>query len=205
MGNDSKVFLLGITGGIGSGKTQVCRILEKKGARIFSADLAAKEILLNNLEVRSQITAVFGTGSYTSDGKPDFGFIARRAFSDRGKLELLNNSIHPLVYEAFENAVLDAGDAGTEILVLEAALLYESGGDKRMDKMCVVEADEEIRINRVVARDGTSSEEVKARISHQLNNKTLRDRADYTISNNGSIEDLEISVDTFFKRLKKQG
>jgi len=203
MGNDPEIFLLGVTGGIGAGKTQVCEILKTKGAQIFSADQAAKNILINNMEVRTQITTVFGSGSYKENGKPDFGYIAQRAFSDRGKLELLNKCIHPLVYEAFENAVQDTKKTDSEILVLEAALLYESGGDKRMDKVLVVETDEVIRINRVVKRDGSSTEEVKARMEHQLDDKTLRDRADYSISNNGTLTELDLRVDSFLGRLKK--
>ncbi len=102
MGNSAKTFLLGITGGIGSGKTTVCRVLEELGARVFYADEEAKRIMGENPDLRTAVQAEFGPASYTADELPDRTYLAEKVFGDREKLERLNSIVHPHVYAAFD-------------------------------------------------------------------------------------------------------
>jgi dephospho-CoA kinase len=184
------VKTLGVTGGIGSGKTTVCRFLEAEGAKVFYADIEAKRLMRENSDARTAIEAAFGPESYTDDGSLNRAYLADQVFSDPDKLEQLNAIVHPLVFEAFEAAKERAAEDDIPLLVHEAALLFEAGGDAHVDATAVVDAPEADRVARVVERDDATPEQVRARMAHQLPPAELRRRADYVIDNDGSIDDL---------------
>lgn len=181
---------LGVTGGIGSGKTTVCRFLEEQSAKVFYADLEAKRLMADDPEVRAEIEAAFGADSYTTDGALNREYLAEQVFGDEEKLERLNAIVHPRVFEAFEAAKERARDEDVPLLVHEAALIFEAGGDEHVDAVAVVDAPEETRIARVVERDDVTASQVRARMGHQLPPEELRRRADYVIDNDGTLEDL---------------
>ena len=181
---------LGVTGGIGSGKTTVCRFLEAEGAKVFYADIEAKRLMQENPEVRADIESAFGPASYAEDGTLDRAHLAERVFGDAEQLERLNAIVHPRVFESFEAAKKRARDEDVTLLVHEAALLFEAGGDAHVDAVAVVDAPEADRIARVTERDDVTSEQVRARMEHQLPPEELRRRADYVIDNDGSLDDL---------------
>ncbi|NBB74197.1 MAG: dephospho-CoA kinase [Bacteroidetes bacterium] len=181
---------LGVTGGIGSGKTTVCRFLEEQGASVFYADIEAKRLMQEDPAVRAEIEAAFGPESYTADGALDRAYLAEQVFGDEAKLERLNAIVHPRVFASFEAAKERARGEGVALLVHEAALLFEAGGDAHVDATAVVDAPEADRIDRVTERDDVTADQVRARMQHQLPPAELRRRADYVIDNDGSLDDL---------------
>ncbi|MEF8939736.1 MAG: dephospho-CoA kinase [Salinivenus sp.] len=181
---------LGVTGGIGSGKTTVCGFLEEKGARVFYADIEAKRLMQEDASVRAEITETFGDEVYTDDGALNRAVLAEQVFGDADRLEQLNAIVHPRVFEAFEGAKERAAEEGVDLLVHEAALLFEAGGDAHVDVTAAVVAPDEARVARVAERDDVAPEQVRARMGHQLPQDELRRRADHVLENDGSLEDL---------------
>ncbi len=190
---------LGVTGGIGSGKTEACRILETLGAQVFYADDEAKTIIQKHPEVRRDMILAFGPDTYDAEGRLNRAYVASRVFGSPERLALLNRIVHPRVYEAFEQRKQKAEESG--LLVLEAALLFESGGDAYVDQVLVLEAPSEVRVQRVTRRDRTSPESVQARIAHQWPREERLRRADHVIYNTGSLSDLRREVETLFREL----
>lgn len=184
------MITLGVTGGIGSGKTTVCGFLEEKGARVFYADIEAKRLMQEDASVRAEITETFGDEVYTDDGALNRAVLAEQVFGDADRLEQLNAIVHPRVFEAFEGAKERAAEEGVDLLVHEAALLFEAGGDAHVDVTAAVVAPDEARVARVAERDDVAPEKVRARMGHQLPQDELRRRADHVLENDGSLEDL---------------
>jgi dephospho-CoA kinase len=184
------VITLGVTGGIGSGKTTVCGFLEEKGARVFYADIEAKRLMREDASVRAEITETFGDEVYTDDGALNRAVLAEQVFGDADRLERLNAIVHPRVFEAFEGAKERAAEEGVDLLVHEAALLFEAGGDAHVDVTAAVVAPRADRVARVAERDDVAPEKVRARMGHQLPQSELRRRADHVLENDGSLEAL---------------
>ncbi len=175
---------VGITGGIGSGKTTVCRIFEILRIPIYYADDRAKAIMVTDKTIISGIQSIFGVTAYYEDGSLNRQHIAAVAFADESKLAALNALVHPAVR-------LDGDswfDAQTEkpYALKEAALHFETGGYKLMDKMITVVAPEALRIRRVMQRDNISAEAVKIRIDKQLLDSEKVKLSDFVIYNDGS-------------------
>lgn len=181
---------LGVTGGIGSGKTTVCGFLSEKGAKVFYADLEAHQLMTEHEAVRQEITDAFGPDSYADDGSLNRAHLSDVVFGSPENVERINAIVHPRVHEAFARAAKQAEADGIELLVHEAALIFESGGDKHLDAVAVVVAPDEDRVARVVDRDDTTADAVRDRMEHQLPQEELRRRADYVIENDGTLEDL---------------
>lgn len=180
---------LGVTGGIGTGKTTVCEFLRKQGCEIFSADAVAKRLQETDPETIEGIKAIFGEESYEG-GVPNRKRIAEMAFRDEEKLRRLNALIHPKVFRAFEEAARNAEKKGNSVIAKEAAILFESGGEKELDAVIVVASSLDKRLERLKAR-GLSEEEIRARLSRQLPQEELLKRADVVIWNEGSLQALE--------------
>lgn len=193
------MITLGVTGGIGSGKTTVCGFLEEKGARVFYADIEAKRLMREDDSVRTAIVEAFGEEAYATDGSLNRAYLAEHVFGDAERLERLNAIVHPRVFEAFERAKERAVEEEVEVLVHEAALLFEAGGDAHVDVTAAVVAPDDDRIEWVVERDDVTPAQVRARMAHQLSQEELRRQADYVIENDGSLEDLrKRSVDLYW-------
>ncbi|HKL88526.1 MAG TPA: dephospho-CoA kinase [Salinibacter sp.] len=184
------MITLGVTGGIGSGKTTVCGFLEEKGARVFYADIEAKRLMQEEDAVRAALVEEFGEETYGDDGALNRAYLADRVFGDAERVGRLNAIVHPHVFEAFEATKERASDEGVDLLVHEAALLFEAGGDQHVDVTAAVVAPDADRIAWVTERDDVTPEQVQARMGHQLSQDELRRRADYVIENDGSLEDL---------------
>ncbi|MCS6989461.1 MAG: dephospho-CoA kinase [Chloroherpetonaceae bacterium] len=180
---------IGVTGGIGTGKTTVCDILRQLGCEIFSADLVAKRLQETDDDIIAGIKEIFGEAIY-EDGVPNRKRIADIVFRDEEKLKRLNALVHPKVFRAFEEAARRAEAAGKAVIAKEAAILFESGGEKGLDAVIVVASDLNKRIERLKAR-GLSDAEIRARMSRQLPQEELLKRADVVIWNDGSLEALE--------------
>lgn len=179
-GTTRMACIVGLTGGIGSGKSTVARILEAMGYGVFSADSAGHHAY--TLEpVRQAVTQLLGDDSYGTDGSVDRRRIAELVFNDSEKLSALNRIIHPAVRQMFNDWM--AGKPDELLLFREAAILFESGSHLDCDAVITVAAPESLRIQRVIHRDGSSPEAVKARLTKQMSDQERKAKADFEIIN----------------------
>ena len=184
MPNKRDHLLVGVTGGIGSGKSLVCSLFERLGRTVIEADVVAQEIADTNPDVRREITGLLGAGAYRDDGSMERKFVADRVFADHALLRALNGIVHPRVIAEIEKRVtaLPQGQRRPYVLV-EAALIYESGMDELLDQVIVVDADEETRVRRVMERDRVGRDAVLRRMTAQLPAAKKVARADFVIRN----------------------
>ena len=196
---------LGVTGGIGSGKTTVCRLFEELGARVFYADEEAKRLQVEDPEARREIVEAFGKESYLPSGELNRRYLAELVFNDDQKLDTINRIVHPRVFQRLQEARSRAEAEGVPLLVHEAALIYESGAQNYLDAVAVVHADEETRIHRVMERDGVPREAVLARMVKQLPAEELLERADFVIRNDGDVEELRRQVERVYEAMMGKG
>lgn len=186
LNNKHSPFRVGITGGIGSGKSTVCRIFhEALGIPIFYADIWAKKLINYDPDLRKGIIDLFGAEAYTPDGAYNRPFVAKIAFSDPAKLAALNALVHPAVEAESLDWHQHQAELGCPYTLKEAALLVESGGYKHLDLMIVVTAPEALRIQRVMDRDRLTEEEVRARMRGQLPEEDKLKLADFILINDG--------------------
>ena len=148
----------------------------------------------DDLQVRQEVIDAFGVDSYTVSGRLNTGYLAKEIFSDTEHVKRINAIVHPRVLAAFSSAVEMARRDGVGLMVMEAALIYESGADELLDYIVVVDAPADARIARVADRDDASREEVAARMRRQLDPEELARRADFVIRNDGSLDDLRNKV-----------
>lgn len=174
---------VGITGGIGSGKTTVCRIFETLGIPVFYADTVAKEIMVSDSILVTGVKEAFGSESYFSDGKLNNKYIAGIVFNNISELNKLNALVHPAVFRAFDGWVAELPE-DTPYILKEAALLFESASYKMCDKSVLVTAPLEMKLKRVMLRDGVTADQVKARMDKQFTDEQKMEMADYVIRNN---------------------
>ncbi|MDX1667272.1 MAG: dephospho-CoA kinase, partial [Saprospiraceae bacterium] len=157
---------VGITGGIGSGKTTVSRIFESIGIPVYYADDRAKWLMKNDAQIVRKIKKAFGEEAYTSEGELNRTFLADRVFGDEEQLRRLNRIVHPAVRRDADHWHLN--QSGVPYTLKEAALLFESGSYRYLDRIISVTAPRALRIKRVMKRDGVSRGKVLARIEHQI-------------------------------------
>lgn len=172
---------IGITGGIGSGKTTVSKVFEVLGVPVFYADDHAKRVMVEDDVLIAAIKQEFGSEAYFADGSLNRKYIANIVFSDAVRLEKLNAIVHPATFRTFDAWVAQVGHV--PYILKEAALLFEACSYKLCDKAIMVYAPLEVRINRVMRRDGISREEVLARNAKQMPDDEKIKLADYTIVN----------------------
>ena len=170
---------VGITGGIGSGKSTVCRLFAQRGIAVYDSDREAKRLMTEDGALRAGITARFGAESYV-DGALNRRYLASRVFSDAQALADLNALVHPAVRSDFASwAERQAGP----YVILESAILFEAGLEGAVDRTVAMLAPLELRLSRTCRRDGCDEEAVRRRMAAQLDDDTLRDRADYAVVN----------------------
>ena len=187
---------LGVTGGIGSGKSAlVARLAAYDGVRAVLADDVAKRLMAEDPAVRRQLVERFGAETFGADGALDRAYLAGRVFSDPAEIAALNAVVHPAVRRALVEAVSQARADGVAVLVYEAALLFETGGDAVVDRVVWVDAPVETRLVRAAARDGVTEDAVRARMRHQIDPDAARQRADVVIDNTGDLAALRAAAD----------
>lgn len=172
---------IGLTGGIGSGKTTVAKVLEVLGIPVYYADEAAKELMHTNELLKQQLILHFGNNSYFDDGQLNRKHISSIVFNDKEKLELLNSLVHPVT-------IADAKEWFSKqqapYVVKEAALLFESGTAEGLDYIIGVTAPAALRMKRVMDRDAVTAEEVKRRMANQLEETLKMKLCDFVVYNN---------------------
>jgi dephospho-CoA kinase len=181
-----KIMLkIGLTGGIGSGKTVVANIFRQLGVPVYEADAEARMLTESNAEIKSEIKKHFGSEVFLKDGSLDRSKMASLVFSDNEKLLQLNAIVHPFVKKHFTDWLQQHHTSN--YIIKEAAILFESGSDKGLDKVIAVTAPEDIRIQRVIERDNISQERVKGVIKNQMSEEERTKRSDYIIINNDQV------------------
>ena len=167
---------IGITGGIGSGKSYVCRHLQACGYEVFDCDSSAKYLMRNSTEVRQQLTDLIGPDTYKADGTLNKAAVADFLLASPKNAKAINAIVHPAVFEAFRQSGLD---------FIESAILFESGANVLVDKVIAVIAPKEIRLQRVMERDGISREQALQWMSRQQTQSKVISKSDFIVVNDG--------------------
>lgn len=188
---------IGVTGGIGSGKSTVCRLFAARGIAVYDTDAAAKRLMAEDAALRRAIEARFGEECY-QEGALNRPWLARQVFGDEAALQALNRLVHPAVIADFERWATEQQSA---YVVVESAILYEAGLDQAVDRVVAVLAPERLRIERAMQRDGATEEQIRSRIAAQLSDEELHRRADVSLVNIFE-EDLEAAVQELDSRFR---
>ena len=174
-----KVRKIGVTGGIGSGKTTVCRVFNVLGVPVFSADAEARDVMDIDTGIMLRINTIAGKNLY-ENGSLDRTELARLIFNNEGLLEKVNALVHPIVFSRFREW---EKKQDAPYVVMEAAILFESGAYKIVDRILTVVAPMEERVNRVIHRSNLTKEQVVERMRNQMDDNQRIERSDYVISN----------------------
>jgi dephospho-CoA kinase len=193
---NSEPLLIGITGGIGSGKSTVGTLFAQAGHIVLNADNLAKEIMQQNTDIQSKLLATFGKESIVENGAIDFSFIASIVFAEGNThlLKELNEIVHPPLLERLFNDAMKAAEQGAEMICIDMALLFEAGLEYGFDYIVGIVSDQKNKVARVQERSHLSEQDILRRMKHQIDDQELINKADFIIDNNGSIHDLEQSV-----------
>lgn len=190
------MYKVGLTGGIGSGKSKVAEFLRDREVAIYDSDSRAKELMMSNEELREALIAEFGQECYTADGI-NRAWLAQRVFNNEAELARLNAIVHPAVMRDFaEWAEAQEGN----YVVLESAILLEAGLESHVDVVVAVMAPKELRLERAMLRDGAEREQIEERMRNQMSDEERTDRAKYAIVNI-DLEELEEDVEQLHRRL----
>lgn len=190
------MYKVGLTGGIGSGKSKVAEFLRDREVAIYDSDSRAKELMMSNEALREALIAEFGKECYTADGI-NRAWLAQRVFNNEAELARLNAIVHPAVMRDFaEWAEAQEGN----YVVLESAILLEAGLESHVDVVVAVMAPKELRLERAMLRDGAKREQIEERMRNQMSDEERTDRAKYAIVNI-DLEELEEDVEQLHRRL----
>ena len=190
------MYKVGITGGIGSGKSTVCAILAEFGVAVYDSDSRAKRLMNEDNTLRERLVERFGSNVYCAEGL-NRRYLAERVFGNPEELKALNAIVHPAVMDDFDRWALEQEGS---YVVLESAILFEASLDKRVDVSVAVMAPKELRIERAMQRDGAQREQIVARMNNQISDQERVERAKYTIVNI-DIDNLRSDVEQLHRRL----
>ena len=186
--------IIGLTGGIASGKSTVARLLVARGARVIDADQLARQVVAPGTPGLAEVVEAFGTQVLGPDGALDRAALGERVFGDEAARRRLEAITHPRIAARFLQETERAAEQGVPVLVYEAALLVESGARAAVQELVVVAATPEVQVARVAARDGLGEAAARARIAAQAPLKEKLAVADHVIKNEGSLAELEAQV-----------
>lgn len=192
------MIIIGLTGGIGSGKSTVLSFFKELGAATYVADIEAKKLMNSNSELIADIKMLFGESAYQNQ-ELNRNYISSIVFKNKEKLEALNSLVHPKVREDFKNYLKNIENT---IVIYEAAILFESGSNKLCDYVITVFADFEDKIARIIKRDGVSKEQILERMQHQINDESKIRKSNFII-NNTKLSDVKTQVKTIYNILNK--
>ena len=191
---------VGLTGGIGSGKSTVAKILLELGFPVYNSDKRAKLLMNNDSILKNNIASIFGENSYIN-GVLNTNFISNIVFSDPDKIVQLNSLVHPSVSKDFDRWL--KLNISHNIIFKEAAILIESGAYLKMNKIILVESRNDLKIERILKRDSTDFDSVKKRMDSQSSDSKNKNYVDYIIENNESLESLNTKVNLVIQQIKK--
>lgn len=190
---------IGITGGIGSGKSLACRYLEELGYKVIYADKIAKELYASNKALLKKLAAEFGKSILNSDGTLNLINARKAILSNKKNIKRVNSIVHPFVFREMDRIVAAIKD---RIIFFEAAIMFESGSYKRMNYVVLIYADKETRIKRIINRDGVKRRDVLKLMKLQLDEREKLKRADFVIKNNSTAAELKKKIKAFNRLIK---
>lgn len=196
------MIIVGLTGGIGSGKSTVSRALARKGACIIDADQIAREVVEPGSSVLLELAQAFGE-DVVVDGVLDRSLLASRAFVDEEHTQLLNGITHPEIRRRIKDRLVQAREEGKRVAVLDHPLLLEQGLAAEVDLVVVVDVSAEIRVQRLVAFRGIEEQDARNRIARQMSDAARLEKADVVIDNSRALSDLEPQIEELWERLLK--
>ena len=181
------MVVIGLTGGIATGKSEASRILQELGAEIINADLIGHEAYRQGSVGWESVVQAFGKGILDESNEIDRSKLGAIVFSDESELQKLNEIMHPIMEKLVEQNILDCQDSGSEVVVVEAALMFEAGWNKLVDTVWTTDAPEETVISRLELRNGLSRSESQKRIASQMDREDRLSRSDVILSNTGDL------------------
>ena len=190
---------VGLTGGLGSGKTYVCHIFESLGVPVYNSDERAKWLMNNDAELVHSLKSAFGDDIYIN-GELDRPKLAAKVFNDKEALAKLNSLVHPAVFMDTEKWLVE--HASAPYTIREAALIFETGSYLMLDKVITVTAPLDVRVQRGMIRDKATKEQILARIANQMDEAEKVQRADFVIYNDG-VQDVEAQVRAIHQKLSE--
>ncbi len=188
-----KKIKVGITGGIGTGKTTLCEIIKSKGYTVLSADDIAKEIMVNDSSVKDLIKAEFGNEAYI-DEKINTNFLAEKVFTDEQNIMIINSIVHPPTISKM-NEEMNTALQNDKLVFAESALIFEAEFEAIFDYIILVTANEENKIKRVMQNKKLSRDEVEKRIANQIPDDEKRKGSDFVIENNSTLDEFKTKAD----------
>ena len=194
------MYKLGITGGIGSGKSTASEFFEKKGAFIFDADSEAKNLLANNSNLSQRILATFGS-QVTTKKQLDLKRLSTLVFSSHSLQNKLNNIVWPEVSSVMIDAAEKAENDGVTLFIVDAALLIEAGFNDFFNSILLITADKSMRLNRILLRKNIPENQIEKRMALQMPESEKQKQAQTTIKNNGNMQELHTQLELFWKKL----
>ena len=182
-----KPVVIGLTGQTGAGKTTVCKVFEEKGFGIINADLVSRKVVEKGSACLGELAAAFGNGILLPDGTLHRKKLGSIVFTHREKLTLLNSIIYPYITEEIKKEIAALAAEGREYILLDAPTLFESATDSLCQVIVAVTAEESLRLERIMRRDGISREMAKARMASQHSEEFFGNNSDFVISNSGDV------------------
>lgn len=187
-----KILKVGITGNIGSGKSLVCDFIQNLNYSVIHSDLIAKEILMNDFDVRKKIEKYFGYEAYLN-GKLNTKYLADKVFTTKKNVNLINSIVHPLTISKM-NELVEQGVHKSNIVFVESALIFEAKIEKLFDKIILIYSDKKERMERIIKRDNVEADEFVKRMKFQIDDEKKKNKADFVLYNNSSIDQLHKKV-----------
>ena len=184
---NKKKRVIGITGGIGSGKTEVCKLLAKRGFKVFYSDLVAKNLYLTDKKLAGNIVRVFGKDILNYKGKINLPKLREKIFASKKNYMAINKIVHPVVISYLNK---EARKSKFDITVIESALLFESGFNKDLDYIVTVYSNKKNRISRLMLRDEASRNDINDLMKFQIDDKSKMSMSDFVLINNKTLKDL---------------
>ncbi|MEO6694875.1 MAG: dephospho-CoA kinase [Ignavibacteria bacterium] len=192
-------LVIGITGGIGSGKTLVCKMLAKRGFKVYYADMIAKNLYLTDKKIVKEIVKVYGKDILNYKGKVNLPKLKDKIFANKSNYESINKLVHPAVIKFLKKEI---SKSKYELVLVEAAVLFESGFHESLDYIVTIYSNKKNRINRLMIRDESSRTEINLLMKFQLDENRKMEMSDFVIMNNKTVDDLKKQVDFLSKVLK---
>jgi len=184
MNTTRKPLKVGITGGIGSGKTFVCELFRKLNVPVYNSDLRAKELMNSNEIIKNALVEIFGKNIYFENGSLNKQLLAEKIFADKEALKFVNETVHPQVANDFEKWCLQQN---SPYILKEAAILFESGANKQLDYVITIYVENQVKMKRLALREGFNQKDVENRMKQQISDIEKIQRANFVIVNFGTL------------------
>lgn len=199
------MIVIGLTGGIASGKSTVSRIIKDRGIPVIDGDIVSREVTLPGSPVLSKIVSTFGGGVLNNDGTLNRKELSNIVFNDNGKLEKLNSIIHPEIKSSIKDKIENLGSKGERFCVIDAALLIECKYFDLVDFTILVYVDKDVQIKRLMQRDGVTYEKAIRIIDSQMSLDEKKKYADYLVDNNQDIEFTKLQIGKIIEKIEPEG